>query len=359
MDNKINDQINIIINYCNDSNVPMRNLHFHNFLPPEIEKIWRELENNDEIDTFKLWKVISENIRIDNDKMCKYYLWDIATEEKNNLLFERYPRIKELIDKNGMVELPYPCDLNKNSFKHGYHYLIIDDSFSSNFHFTEWLIKNWQGKFKLRLPIKLNSLGIGSTRRNVALMSHWQGPKTLDNIKGMYDKEAYVVYGPDNFSSSLIDSTQFFFYFKDNKWQLEVEELVPMDGMNYSESKVILGIRHKFYTKYLHAFVNLELTKCYHIDGGIRVYADLNDFKKRNSMQLNSDKAIIKDMTKRYKIFRIDSDKGIDSYQEIVGLFFNSNPYVSQFFEGKNKFNKDIEDRRSTMLELDLKQKGF
>ncbi len=134
MDDKINDKIKLIIDYCNDNNVPMRNLNSYNFLSPEIEKLWDELEKNSDIDTFKLWKIVSENIMIDKNTICKYYLWDIAVEEKEGLLFERCPEIKNILDEHGMVELSYPCDLNRNSFKQGDNYLVIDNCFSSNSH---------------------------------------------------------------------------------------------------------------------------------------------------------------------------------------------------------------------------------
>ena len=256
-----------------------------------------------------------------------------------------------------MITVPYNHDLNKNGFKYKNHYLIFDNAFSRNFHFTEWLMANWKDNFGLKLPISKNLLGLSETRRNMMLLSHWQGPKHISNIQMSLNGKAYVVKGPLQFHADLMDKTEFLFYFDEDQWHFQIEELLPMEGIGYSECIHFQDKVHRFYTRYLHAIANKQLTKCTHIDGSIRVYDTYDNFKIRNNAELKNPKC--RENANRYKLFRIDSKQGICCFQEIIGLFFKFNPYVLEFFEGESDYTKEIERRRSGILEIDFKYKNY
>jgi len=354
--NTLSNKIRRIIDLCNEGNIPFRNLLHKDFLPEELDRIYSELEKNDDVDIFEVWEIIREKIQIDDMKISKYYLWDIAVEEKNNIVLEKFSELNERIDKDELITVPFNSDFNKNGFRYKDRYLIFEDAFSHNFHLTEWLIRNWKNDFILNLPINKNCLGLPETRRNVILKSHWQGPKKLDHVKKSLNGKEFVIKGGP-FSGPLMDKTEFLFYYKNNNWHFQIEELIPLEGVVFRESICLHNKEHKFYTKYVHAITDSKLSSCNHIDGAIRVYDTYEKFKERNLTNLKNTK--IRKCCENFKLFRIDSKTGIKSFQEIIGLFLIGNPYVLEFFEGETSFTKDMEKTRAGILEIDFKHRGY
>lgn len=348
------------------NNFPVVNLIFRNFVTGEIKSQFSNLiklskrvnisKQESEI-RFDLIKLLDKIVILDPARIKKYYLWDIAVEEKKDLVFEKFPEIKKLLDEDGLIQVPYKSDLNKNGFKYKGSYLIFEGAFSRNFHLTQWLIKNWKNNFVLKLPINKNCLGIPETRRDMMLLAHWQGPKTLKHIRKSLAGKEFVVKGPSSFNAPLMDKTEFLFNSRDNKWHLQIEELIPLEGIEFRPTINYLDKEYRFYTRYLHAITNKELSGCFHIDGGIRVYKTFENFTKRNQSELKDSN--ITSYSDRYKFFRIDSEEGIKSFQEIIGLFFEANPYILEFFEGESSFTKDLEKNRTGILEIDFKYKKF
>lgn len=97
------------------------------------------------------------------------------------------------------------------------------------------------------------------------------------------------------------------------------------------------------------------MNNCFHLDGAIRVYDNFENFKKRNLSDMKKEDWSKK--SKRYKLFRFDSDKGIDYFEKIIGLFFLFNSYVREFFEGETQELKYMENQRTKLFEIDFKYK--
>jgi hypothetical protein len=203
--NELSQKIAKLVELCSKNNILVRNLWENNFLPAEVREAYKELESNKDLELFQLWRILGENIKIDPMKTTKYYLWDVAVEEKKDYAFNEFSELKSQLDEDGLIEVPYNSDLNKNGFKYKNKYLIFENAFSKNFHFTEWVIKNWKGNFSLKLPINTNCLGIPETRRNTTLLSHWQGPKTIEHVRESLADKEFIIKGPSSFDAPILD----------------------------------------------------------------------------------------------------------------------------------------------------------
>jgi hypothetical protein len=196
-----------------------------------------------------------------------------------------------------------------------------------------------------------------NTLRTVFLKSHWQGPKSIKNISKSFNSEELIIKGPSKSNTLLYDKVEFLFRKIGGNWHLEIEELLPRKGISFDISTVIRGKKVNYFTRYIHAVTSQDLKTCFHLDGAIRVYHNFNNFKKRNLSDLKSgDWSKISD---KYKLFKLDSEKGIVKFEEIIGLFFLYNPYVREFFEGENKELREMEDQRTLLFEVDFKYKNI
>jgi len=350
-------KIEKLIRLCNETNTPYMDLLYDNFLSEETSDLYKELLKETKLDMHHLWRALADGIKIDKTKICKHYLWDFAVEEKDNIVLEAFPEINDLIDEDGLIEVPFNADLNKNGFLYKDKYLAIESAISQNFHMIEWLVDTWKNKFTLKLPIDMRRLGLPETRRTAYLASHWQGAKTIINVKNSLGEQEFIIKGNNNIDIPLLDKTEFLFQKRDGVWHLNIEELIPLEGFTYTDKIYFRNVEHRYYTRYIHAITNSDLTLCTHIDGAIRVYNSYENFKLRNSKELRE--GAVKNLCERYKLFRIDSPDGISEYQEIIGLFFVGNPYVLEFFEGESDFSKDLEKRRGRLLEVDYEYTKF
>lgn len=309
---------------------------------------------------FELYHKLKNDVKLDEGRIQVYYHWDVGVQKKKNLALETYPELLQQEDDDGLLEICPDVDLNKNGFKYKNHYLIFPEYFTNNFHFTEWLIRNWNGKFKLKVSFEYDKLGMPDTRRDTLLMAHWRGPKHLRHVQKSLNRSEFIekrtVF---NGQYCLNDKTEFLFV-KDSAdtWTFQIEELIPMDGvLGYDEVTSLKGKKILFYTRYLHAIVNKDLSQCYHLDGALREYGSYDAWCSRNELSLRD--SSIRSLTDRYKLFRIDSSSGIIDFHEIIGLFFKSNPYVLEFFEGESEDYAQSENRRRVFMERYLKEKKF
>lgn len=354
---QFNKNLSNLLSLIKRHNISLKSIIDKNFIPKEVElaysKTLSSLKNEKNDAKYRLWKILSENIELDAKRITKYYLWDIAVEEKDNLAYEKYPELKTMADKDGLFELNHKTIFNKNGFRYKKHFLIFSSEFSRNFHFTEWLKQNWTGQFSFYVPFDSNKLGLPETCREMFLASHWHGPKSIQHIQKSLNNKEYLVKGPSNFKGCLQDKTEFLFKKYGHQWHLQIEELLPLRGLSLEKETMFKGKKILYFTRYLHAITNDKLTECYHIDGALREYKTKDKFIHRNSMQINDFSK--KQMCNRYKIFKIQSKEGISSFQEIVGLFFDSNPYIIEFFEGENEDTKYMERIRTSLIEPSLK----
>jgi hypothetical protein len=336
-------------------NIPSRNLiqytasskYSEQLCPKSLHKKYLELmklanEKYPSDGSYKVWTYLGQEVRIDPERKSPYYLWDVMVEAKPGLAQVVYPEISELEDTDGLVELPF------GGFEYKGNYLIFDNSFSKNYFLTEWLMGNWKGEFTLRVPLDNDAIGLSDSIRCVDLKAHWWGPKNLSKVAASFDDEV-AVFGGAAFQGKIQDRTEIFFKRQDGKRVIEIEELIPMDGLTLSIPTSYKGTTLNFVTRYIHAIVSEDLNTCFHLDGAYRDYSTKEEFLKRN-MTMDLKNTNIKQMCVSHKVFRIDSEQGFANFPEIIGLFFTYNPYISQFFEGKNQENTDMEKRRTQLL---------
>jgi hypothetical protein len=347
-------QLSKVQNLCEEYNVPVRNLRKYEFVPDDLQEEHKKLKRLAEEDDDShqlLGKEIARGISLDQDQIQKYYLWDIAVKRKNGIVEETYPEVLDNQDQN-LIEVPINADFNKNGFEYKDHYLIFGNPIDSNFHLTTYLLNNNTSDLELKMLFSLDKLGLPETTGKMYLFEHWDGPKTLQRIKESNGIAHTSIHGGQTYGDGFYDKTEFLFEKRDDEWILHIEETLPIKGAFLDLGTSYRGRNVDYYTRYLHAITNEELTECYHLDGAIREYPSRDVFLERHRRQFSEDN-IFKDLCSREKVFKLDSESGsIPDYQRIVGLFFKYNPYVIEFFDGPSDWTKELEQFRNGHFEV-------
>lgn len=343
-------------NLLEEYNIPVGNLIRMECIPAQLRKSLEDLLSAIEEGSISRVDIIlrlSKDVQLESNIIAVYPAWDIDIKQKNGLVLEEYPELEATLDDKNktLVELHYPVKINKNGFKYKNDYLIFPTTLSENFALTKHLINNWHGQFKLQLAFELDKLGVLSSERELLLKSHWWGPNNLTKVSSAFKSSQKVVFGTrdNSWSNELFDKVEFYFNKRDGEYHLEIEEFLPIHNMEVCEPITFRQQNFKYYMLYIHAITDETLTICTHIDGAIRDYRTKENYVLRHSPSFNSDPKKICD---RYKLFRIDSNLGVSNYQEVIGLFFENNPYVHEFFSGKDERLKDIEEARIDILKF-------
>ena len=354
MADEFEDQLAKVQDLCEEYNIPVKNLRRYHFVPDDLKRehqILKELAEKDEDTHHFLEKEIVRGVSLDPDRVQKFYRWDIAVKRRNGIVPETYPEVVEAQDQN-LIEVTTSADFNKDGFEYDSHYLIFGEPLVSNFHFTTYLLNHNNEDLQLKMLFSLNQLGLPETTRTMHLFEHWDGPQSLQRIRESDDIHHASTHGGQTYADGFHDKTEFLFEKRDDKWVLHIEETLPIRGVILDLGTSYRGRRIDYYTRYLHAITNEELTECYHLDGAIREYPDRETFLQRHRQQFAEDD-IFKDLCERHKVFKLDSESGaIPDYQRIAGLFFKYNPYVIEFFGGKSDWTQEVEEFRNGHFEV-------
>lgn len=348
------EQLSKVQDLCEEYNVPVKNLRRYEFVPDDLEeeheKLKRLAEEDDEPHHF-LGKEIARGVSLDPNRIQKFYQWDIAVQRKNGIVQETYPEILDDQDQN-LIEVATDADFNKDGFEYQDHYLIFGDPLISNFHLTTYLLNNNTQDLELKMLFSMNQLGLPETTRTMHLFEHWDGPQTLQRIRESNDIAHVSSHGGQTYGDGFYDKTEFLFEKRDDRWILHIEETLPIKGVLLNLGTSYRGRKVDYYTRYLHAITNEDLTECYHLDGAIREYPSRDLFLERHRKQFTEDN-IFKDLCNRHKVFKLDSESGsIPDYQRIAGLFFKYNPYVIEFFDGASDWTQELEEFRNGHFEI-------
>lgn len=347
-------QLSKVQNLCEKHNIPVKNLRRYEFVPQELEQEHQKLkalaEKDEETHHF-LEKEIARGVSLDPTRTQKTYRWDIAIKRRDGIVPEVYPEVLDNQDQN-LIEVPSDADFNKDGFEYEDHYLIFGEPIVSNFHFTTYLLNHNHDDLQLKMLFSLDKLGLPETTRRMHLLEHWDGPETLQRIRESDDIAHVSSHGGQTYGEGFYDKTEFLFERRDDKRILHIEETLPFRGVVMELGTSYRGQKIDYYTRYLHAITNGDLTECYHFDGAIREYSDRGAFLERHRQQFTEDN-IFKDMCDRHKVFKLDSDSGaIPDYQRIAGLFFKYNPYVVEFFDGRSEWTQEVEEFRNSHFEI-------
>jgi len=283
------------------------------------------------------------------------WLDDIAIAEGQNIALDEYPELRNQEDEDGLIRVPDAAENCLNGFSYQDHYLIYDLPLTRYSRLTQHCFQSGFQNLDLRFLVDYDRLGDPSKRRGVDELERWDGVEHIDRIRGSDEISITSVHGGKSYcENKLLDKTDFLFHKQDGYWHFQIEELLPMEGIEPDFSITYRDTSYNYWTRYLHARTNEELTECYHIDGAIRVYGDESSFIQRHAEQLQAGKKF-KSETERMKLFRIESDsQPLPSFYELIGFFFKQNPYVKEFFEGKSDESAELEEQRSYLLESSL-----
>lgn len=343
---------------CEKYNVPPVNLREGEFVPDDLQEEYDELldlsESYDQVSSLKLERFLGEYVDLDETRESRYYLWDIGVVEKKNIVPETYPSLANL-GFSDLKKVPTNSDMNKNGFQFKEHYLIFCNRLARNFYLTGKLGNVRADTVTLSVPISYRQLGLPETTRETILAAHWRGPETIDELRSRAGTEFFIQKGTESYEHGLQDRTEFFFEKRDDRWHLQIEELLPRMGTLHSLHTTFRGREIKYYTRYIHAILDEECRECFHLDGAIRGYGNLDDFIERHIERELQNPNPLKKMSNRYKMFKLDSPTGeISDFGEIAGLFFKHNPHVQRFFEGDSEEAEELEEERARWYQSDF-----
>ena len=351
-------QIKTVGELCEKYNVPPKNLRRGEFTPDDLKQEYDKLndlsESFDQTSSMKVDRLLGENVELDETREARYYLWDIAVAEKNEIVSEMYPHLGSL-GFNDLKEVPTDADMNKNGFEFRNHYLIFCSRLADNYYLTGKLGNIRDDEISLSIPISYHRIGLPETTRETILAAHWRGPETIDELRSRTGTEFFIQKGTESYEHGLQDRTEFFFEKRDGRWHLQIEELLPRESIFHSLHTTFRGREIKYYTRYLHTILNEDCQDCFHLDGAIRGYGHLEDFIERHTERELQNPNPLKKMSSRDKLFKLDSPSGdIGDFGEIAGLFFKHNPHVQRFFEGDSEEAKELEEKRAQWYRSDF-----
>lgn len=347
-----------VVELCEEENTRVVNLRDGKYASDELQQHYNTLmntaEKREDISSVKVERELARNVSLDPHRLQKFGLWDIDVIQKDSLVFEEYPEINDSLE-NGLLEVEQPTDFNKDGFGYGNHYLIFCNPLRRNFRLSQRLFQRWDGSFCLSVCPSLDKLGLPNTEQETFLKEWWNGPQSLDKVRDSIEPEQLATFGNSkrSFKEGIQDRTEFHFTNRGDEWVLEIEELLPRRSVLFERHHKLRGQEIRYYTRYVHAITDEQLSECYHLDGALREYSTADKFIERHrdpDCRLNSDWA--KDVTNRYKIFKLDADADpIPDYQELIGLFLKGNPHVKEFFEGESTETREQEEKRATHFE--------
>lgn len=347
-----------VIELCEEHNVRPTNLDNSELAPDDAQESYDMLiemiDDYNEISRVEVLRWLGENVSIDPSRETKYYLWDIAVREKKDLVPENYPDLCSFND-NDLIDIPQNVDMNKNGFGYKEHYLIFIRRLAKNYYLTGKLASLRSTDVNLSVPVSYSKLGMPDTTRETLLAAHWRGPETIDELRDRFGSEFFIQKGTESYQHGLQDRTEFYFELRDGKWHLQIEELLPRTGIFYSPHTAYRNNEIKYYTRYFHAIMDNICENCYHMDGAIRGYGSFRKFVERHTERELQEPNILKRMSSRYKLFKVDSPDGaINDFGEVAGLFFKHNPHVQRFFEGDSEYATQLEEERASHFRFDF-----
>lgn len=347
-----------VIELCEEYNIRPKNLDDREFAPDDAQKNYDQLmeliEGYDEISRVKVLRWLGENVSLDPSRETKYYLWDIAVREKNDLVPDNYPDLCSFNDDD-LIDIPKSADMNKDGFEYKKHYLIFIRRLAQNYYLTGKLETLRSTGVNLSVPVSYSRLGMPDTTREMILAAHWRGPETIDELRDRSGSEFFIQKGTESYQYGLQDRTEFYFELRDGKWHLQIEELLPRTGIFYSPHTTYRDNEIQYYTRYFHAIMDDRCKNCYHMDGAIRGYGSLEKFIERHTERELQEPNILKMMSNRLKLFQVDSPDGeIYDFGEVAGLFFKHNPHVQRFFEGDSEYASELEENRASHFRFDF-----
>lgn len=274
----------------------------------------------------------------------KLFYKNLTLYEKENIMYEAFPKLKDYSDGDGLVQLEHIyedfdyCGQGVFKSKHNQLAIILHSffrkSFSKynnyNFGFLEKLFQVYKdGNHSIKVRLETNLIGYAPSWTPSHEYEFWYGPNYTDDIENI--PEGLTRYESDEIDKlyTNIKSTEFVWQKKDDgaKYQFEMEEVTDVEAPTLKENT--------YGCRYLHALYDLNSKEFNHFDGAIRCY-DLDKILERIETPMDK----MGHQAEYTKIFRIDGHISLDLWKSLITQYLCSNHSVYEYFGIPRPFPK-------------------
>lgn len=350
------DDFQFLISLMEKYNLSAHNIIYQEKVPEEVSVLFSKIVEENSLDVIALFKEIEKIHKPDPNRITTRRYFDIDVKIKNNLVSEHYSKLE--YTKDGLVSVPNNSTIIKDGFEYKNSYFIFPKTIRENYNLTSWFIDNWNGQFDLAFYISNKHLGIKETKRPCFLKAHWWGPKTLEHIKQQLKTNLMLVKGNNNsMSKNIPDKVDFFFTRdKEDNFRFEIEETIPYNySLPHNPHINLNNNDFLYFTRYVHGITDKNMERCFHLDLSVKGYETFVEYQKRARTTIK-----LATKSKKYqKLIRLDSKGGIESFGELIGLYFLFNPFILELFEGESSMTEEIEEQREKILFYSLKKAGI
>ena len=263
--------------------------------------------------------------------------------EEENIVFKIFPSLRNKMDKEGLF---YVNDLltefsflgtpgvsevgylksNSTEYTIMFHQCLrrgysIFNGFGIIVPFFIGLFQ--EGKFPtLKIALDLDRIMLSKDWSPYCRRELYYGvPFTNDIPANKTGQTAYVLNDKDRLATHSYETDFYWENKKDNRFQLEVEELQVVDCTNTSEDVLC---------KYIHTQYDKTTSVFEHIDGAIRKYNADNYLKRTAGNIKNGDDAQM--LAQRFKLFRVDGTISFDVWKSIIAYYMQYNSNIDEYF---------------------------
>lgn len=322
----------------------MKQAYFYKLMAEELEKY--ENAFVEELVKQKIYQV---------DVPGKWLYNGIALYKSENILYNAFPKLKDNIDKDGLVLLDILLSdfdyCGQGVFRCKYNQLaIVLHSFfrrsysilnNYNFGFLDKLFEVYKsGNHSVKVRLETDYIGYAPSWKQCREYEYWYGPKYNDDIENI--QEGLTRYESDEVEKFYTDikSTEFIWQKKDDgkQYQFEMEELRDAEAPTLEENT--------YACRYLHAFYDFNSKEFNHFDGAIRCY-DLDGMIKRIDTPMDK----MGHQASYIKIFRIDGHISLGLWKALITQYLCSNNSVYDYFGIPRPFPKQEKEPRKKTLQ--------
>lgn len=284
----------------------------------------------------------SKLLRLDSDCTGKFMYNGCVFYKDNDILFNFYPNLKGLLDKDGLIYLDDILskfeylgqgifkDKNSDISIFSHRYFRRNLSYHNNYHtyfLDEFIGQNNKQEINLRISLDRDIIGYAPSYKEQMELEFWWGPKYNDNIDEIPPEVTHYECNERQKLFSGILGTQFWWKKDEQGMTLELEEI---------RDKPSLGVSNEKYgCRYIHSIYNSENSEFVHFDGAIRMY-DEEDIMERWEKPINK----AGKNTTYTKLFRIDGKLSLANWKSLSTNYFQDNPLLYEYFGLKNEYEE-------------------
>ncbi len=260
----------------------------------------------------------------------KIKIKDIINSSDEGNVIKFYPKLKEKLDKDGLLTLDKDFIIHDGGLEYKEHMLqyhqFLRRGFSSNPNFTFFdkfieLYHKTNNQNIFRIAIDRNRLMLKKHYQQISEFDTWYGPKFDSNRIDDPNYLGLTIVKRNKKSlmelENKMDRTEFYWSYKDGIKTLEIEEICELD-YKYDSYNI---------NKYAHLERNVENKCTQHLDGAVKIYLG-DKYGQRFETNIPKEPRSFR----KIKLFRIDGEIDMESCIELVSYFFKSNEMIIEYF---------------------------